>query len=154
LVELFRGLLFSLLLSSCCERISGEGCCISADEIDRTVAFGLGMPSPGCGLQHGRGPERGEAGRWETAGTEGVLDWSTVERDREVLVVNEKRDVMFWPEYLLTKGAGGGDGEVCNDRRAGRGGCGGIERGAEIFSFSTTTSSLILTMLGCLLAAE
>ena len=77
-----------------------------------------------------------------------------MERDREVLVVNEKRDVMFWPEYLLTKGSGGGDGEVCNDRRAGTGRCGGIEGGAEIFSFSTTTTSLILTMLGCLLAAE
>jgi len=86
---------------------------------------------------------------------EGVLDRSTVERDREVLV-DEKRDVMFWLEYLLTRASGGGDGEFCNDRRAGTGGCGGIEAGAEIFSFSTTTTttSLILTMLGCLLAAE
>jgi hypothetical protein len=145
-VELFRGLLFSLLSSSSwCER---------ADEIDRTVAFGLGMPSRGCGLQHGRGPERGEAGRLEVAGTEGVLDWSTVERDREVLAVNEERDVMFWLEYLLTEGSGGGDGEFWNDRKAGTGRCGSIEGGAKIFSFSTATTSLILIMLGCLLAAE
>jgi hypothetical protein len=112
------------------------------------------MPSRGCGLQHGRGPERGEAGRWEVAGTEGVLDWSTVERDREVLAVNEERDVMFWLEYLLTEGSGGGDGEFWNDRKAGTGRCGSIEGGAKIFSFSTATTSLILIMLGCLLAAE
>lgn len=77
-----------------------------------------------------------------------------METDGEVLVANEKRDVMFWPEYLVTKVSGGGDGEFCNDRRAGTGRCGGVEGGAEIFSFSTTTNSLIFTMLGCLLAAE
>ena len=90
------------------------------------------------------------------ASTEGVLDWSTAEKEtevsveREVSVANEKRDVMFWPEYLLTGGSGGGDGQVCNDGRADTEGCGGIKGGAEISSFSTTNTSLILTMLGCL----
>jgi hypothetical protein len=92
-------------------------------------------------------------------GTECDLDLSAVDRDNEVSVVKENREIMFCAEYVSRRWSGT-EGAVRNGRSA----AGGCDIGTDASSSVTSpalimlrrllTTSLVLATLGGLLTVE